>query len=357
MYKAIIFDVDGTLIDTEKAVLLSLQQTLSTAHGKQFELKDLHFALGIPGVNALLQLGIEESEINNSIDLWNQYMVEYQHEIGVFSGITETLSALKNMNIPLGIVTSKTKDEIVQDFDPLGISHFFHIAISADDTEQHKPHPAPLHKYLEKSGFEPQDVLYIGDTIYDEQCARDAGIDFATALWGAKDPSNMSAIFSFSRPEQLLAILECQLGLNDLKSHEIIAFQKHMNWNIDPVQQWDLALKQSLLTVAIRRNARTVNCENQTSELIGMARLLGDGCIYWYVNDVFVREDFQGFGLGKYVMGILLGHIKSHSLPGTEVSVNLMCAKGKEGFYRKFGFLERPHGHEGAGMELELEIK
>ena len=66
-------------------------------------------------------------------------------------------------------------------------------------------------------------------------------------------------------------------------------------------------------------------------QIVGIARLLGDGAIYWYINDVWV-------------------------LPGTGVSLCLMCAKSKEGFYEKLGFFRRPCEWEGAGMEMEIEL-
>lgn len=95
---------------------------------------------------------------------------------------------------------------------------------------------------------------------------------------------------------------------------------------------------------------------NVKGELVAMGRLLGDGAIYWYINDVYVLDEYQGQGIGREIMNRLVAYIKHNSLPETEVSVCLMCAKGKEGFYEKLGFRCRPHEYEGSGMELELVI-
>ena len=59
--------------------------------------------------------------------------------------------------------------------------------ICADDTAEHKPEPGPLLKYMERTGAKPSEVLYVGDTVYDMQCARGAGVDFALARWGNPD--------------------------------------------------------------------------------------------------------------------------------------------------------------------------
>ncbi|MBQ4088370.1 MAG: HAD hydrolase-like protein, partial [Clostridia bacterium] len=59
--------------------------------------------------------------------------------------------------------------------------------VCADHTEKHKPEPEPLLKYMELTGAKPDEVLYIGDSKYDEMCAHAAGVDFALATWGATD--------------------------------------------------------------------------------------------------------------------------------------------------------------------------
>ena len=77
MYNAIIYDVDGTLIDTEKAVLGSLQKVLKTDYDKVVPLEDLYFVLGIPGSKSLSQLGI--SDIDRANERWNYFMKDFFH--------------------------------------------------------------------------------------------------------------------------------------------------------------------------------------------------------------------------------------------------------------------------------------
>lgn len=91
-------------------------------------------------------------------------------------------------------------------------------------------------------------------------------------------------------------------------------------------------------------------------ELVAMGRLLGDGALYWYLNDIFVLTAYQGQGIGRQVVTRLLEHIQREGLPGTEVSVALFSAQGKEGFYEKMGFQKRPGPEAGHGMEQTLRI-
>ena len=148
-YKHIVFDIDGTLIDTEYAILHSLQKTLEVTLNKKIEISKLTFALGIPGENALEKLGVDN--ISATLELWIENMNEFSDRINIFSGIDDVLKALTSSGYKLGIVTSKTKDEFIQDFYKLEINNYFDIVVCADDTEKHKPFPDPLIKYMELS--------------------------------------------------------------------------------------------------------------------------------------------------------------------------------------------------------------
>ncbi|SMF86998.1 haloacid dehalogenase superfamily, subfamily IA, variant 1 with third motif having Dx(3-4)D or Dx(3-4)E [Paenibacillus uliginis N3/975] len=205
MYNTFIFDIDGTLIDTEQAVLSSLQKLLKVDYDRDIDLKDLNFALGIPGMYALQQLGIDD--MNQALDRWDSFMKEYYSTIDVFSGIKELLDELKKQSVMKGVVTSKTDQEFSHDFVPFGLTGHFPHVVCADDTELHKPHPEPLFKFLEISGADAMSSIYIGDTIYDYECARDAGIDFGLALWGCKNHEAIPAKYKFEKPLDILTLL------------------------------------------------------------------------------------------------------------------------------------------------------
>ncbi|WP_028544464.1 HAD family hydrolase [Paenibacillus taiwanensis] len=205
MYDTIIYDVDGTLIDTEQAVLGSLQKMLLTDYSQSYEREDLLFVLGIPGASALPQLGIKD--IDKANNRWNDHMKDFYSSIKVFDGMLDVLAKLHNRRIPQGIVTSKTKQELQDDFVPFGLMEYLSYAVCADDTSKHKPHPEPLLKFIQVSGADPKRALYIGDTIYDYECARDAGIDFGLALWGCKNQGGIDAAHRLEHPQNILDLL------------------------------------------------------------------------------------------------------------------------------------------------------
>jgi GNAT superfamily N-acetyltransferase len=85
-----------------------------------------------------------------------------------------------------------------------------------------------------------------------------------------------------------------------------------------------------------------------------MARVISDGAYIAYIADVLVLPEYQGRGIGRELMNRVMLYIKGNAVAGEKVYVNLMAAKGKEGFYKRFGFIERPSEQHGAGMNLWL---
>lgn len=202
MYKTIIFDVDGTLINTEKAVLGSLQKMLFVEFNKFYNFDELSFVLGIPGSSSLPQLRIKD--IDRANDLWNIYMKEFSDSISVYPGIEYLLGQLHKQKIKIGIVTSKTRVELTDDFEPFKLMKYLSYVVCADDTNLHKPNPEPILKFLEISKANPQQSIYIGDTIYDAQCARDSGVSFGLAVWGADKEIKIHANHYFNTPNEIL---------------------------------------------------------------------------------------------------------------------------------------------------------
>lgn len=206
MYNYIIFDIDGTILDTEVAVLSSLQKLLFEEFNKKFRFEELSFVLGIPGEVSLKKLGVSNLEESNT--KWNKYLKEYFKHVKVFENIKDTLVKLDEMGISTGIVTSKTKEEFINDFEPFGLANYFKLVVCADDTEKHKPNPEPILKFIERSGADKSKTIYIGDTKYDMECAFSAGIDFALALWGAKSSTGINPTYAFKNPKEILELIK-----------------------------------------------------------------------------------------------------------------------------------------------------
>jgi len=91
-------------------------------------------------------------------------------------------------------------------------------------------------------------------------------------------------------------------------------------------------------------------CAYCGEQLVGMARIIGDGGMVYYIQDVIVIPDYQRQGIGKQMMDRIMGYIRNHASQNT--IIGLMSAVGKEAFYEKYGFMIRPTDKFGAGMTI-----
>lgn len=181
-FRHVVFDVDGTLADTDDISQRALQDLLFERTGEEEDLADLAFTRGIPGDEALAQLGIFDA---SALDRWDELAREHADEVKLFYGVREMLEKLRKSGKVLGIVSSRRHDEYEAVITPLGIDGYFETMVLAEDTERHKPEPDPLLEYLRRTGARPEETIYVGDTAHDSRAARSAGVSFVFAGWGA----------------------------------------------------------------------------------------------------------------------------------------------------------------------------
>ena len=146
-----------------------------------------HDAEKLQKLNAITHPNVKEEIIPSVIDAWVKKEEECSDLIQPFPGIEALLTQLRDAGTGLGIVTSRTHSELELVFRPFSLLRFFSVIICADDTSEHKPSPAPLLKYMEKAGAGPEQVLYVGDSAQDMECAGRAGTAGALAVWGTRN--------------------------------------------------------------------------------------------------------------------------------------------------------------------------
>jgi ribosomal protein S18 acetylase RimI-like enzyme len=125
------------------------------------------------------------------------------------------------------------------------------------------------------------------------------------------------------------------------------SLRKSVGWNEINERQAITGLSNSRYMAAAYHDGKTV----------GMARLITDGGYVAYIADVVVHPDYQKLGIGKTLVNMILSFIEANLNEDDSVCVLLMAAKGKEEFYRRFGFIERPNENHGAGMSQWITKK
>lgn len=208
MFKTILFDIDGTLIDTEQVIIQSLQQVLKTQLHLTVSAEKLTFVLGIPGATALQRFTADPAQIQRLGAQWSALAATMTQQYRVFPQVQTALQQLYRQ-VPLGIITSKNRGEFTREFTPFGLNDYFQLVVTASDTTQHKPDPAPLQYAAQQLKRTPIELLYVGDTVYDLQCAHAAGAQFALATWGAHaDSALQQADFQLATPCDLCQLIE-----------------------------------------------------------------------------------------------------------------------------------------------------
>ena len=205
-YKAIIFDIDNTLLNTLDMNMYPLMRIIKEELGEDWTFQQvLRFAVQ-PGLKTMDDLGIRDKEATYA--RWVSYVNDYKPGAVPYDGIEGVLARLRAAGIRMAVASSKMKAQYEIDMVGNGLDRYMETAALVEDTTRHKPHPDPILKCLERMALSAAEVLYVGDAPTDLQAARAAGVDFGFAQWGGIQPGAMEgATYRFEQPEDLLGLI------------------------------------------------------------------------------------------------------------------------------------------------------
>jgi pyrophosphatase PpaX len=195
--KSVLFDLDGTLIDSIGLIVFCFQESFKRCIGIELPKEEILSKIGKP-----LRPQLEEMATHYNHPGMGQKILEtyrelqfgnHDHMVTVFPGVIDTLSALHNSGIKLGIVTSKGRggtDSALHLFD--NAKDLFSVIITADDSKTHKPDAGPLLQAASLIDIDPKDCCYVGDTIFDMQASIAANMAPVGVLWGVANHDELS---------------------------------------------------------------------------------------------------------------------------------------------------------------------
>jgi pyrophosphatase PpaX len=192
-YKALLFDCDGTLIDTEDLVFRSFEATLRQLFSKNIDRKTVQNNFGLPLKTQFEKFtGVDDDAvIQTAIEKYSDYQKGIiQGALNPFPGVREGLEQLYG-KVPLAVVTSRRRISLLPMLAGCGLEHFFNFTVCPEDTGRHKPDPEPAFFALEKLDLRADEVLFIGDSVFDSLCAHGAGMDFALVAWTGIDAGDL----------------------------------------------------------------------------------------------------------------------------------------------------------------------
>ena len=185
-YKAIIYDIDGTLLNTVDQNMYTLIRIIKEELDEDWTYEQVVPFTAQPGLKTIADLGIRD--VDGVYARWVRYVNEYGPGALPYDGIPELLDTAEERGLLQGIVSSKRRPQYGIDMGRHGYDARMAAAVLFEDTQKHKPDPDPILQCLRLLGVEAKDAVYLGDAWSDMVAAKAAGMDFAYASWGSFFP-------------------------------------------------------------------------------------------------------------------------------------------------------------------------
>ncbi|MEK3887904.1 pyrophosphatase PpaX [Bacillus sp. FSL K6-3431] len=203
----LLFDLDGTLIDTNELIVSSFLHTLGKFYPNRFERADVLPFLGPPLVVTFN--GIDPQKTEEMIVEYRKYNLA-QHDLLVkeFNGVFETIRTLSENNFKLAIVSTKMRDTVIKGLELTKLDQFFDVIISLDEVERAKPDPEPLEKALKALGSTPKEAMMIGDNHHDILGGKNAGTYTCGVSWSLKGKEYLEQFHPDYMLEKMADLLE-----------------------------------------------------------------------------------------------------------------------------------------------------
>ena len=186
--KCVIFDNDGTVADTRDLILPSMRYTTKVCLGKVFPDEKYASQVGIPLVDQMHDYTDDPILQEKMVKVYREYNeAHHDAEIKSYAGCLEALEKMHESGLVMAVATSKLRTICSRGLKILGINKYMSTVVGSEDTELHKPHGEPIVYTAEKLNFKLQECAYVGDSPFDIQAAKDAGVTSIGVTWGFFD--------------------------------------------------------------------------------------------------------------------------------------------------------------------------
>ncbi|CAN5799367.1 HAD family hydrolase [soil metagenome] len=195
MPPALLFDLDGTLVDSIELILGSARHAFIGFAGHIPTDDEWRAGIGRPLQAVLLEhTAGDQAEADRLLGRYREYQLEHHDRLlHAYDGVVDTLRTLRAAGHPLAIVTSKSDWLAQRALDFVGIGDLFGALVGCDSCVNHKPHPEPVERALAMLGEETSNALFVGDSPHDIHSGLAAGVYTVGATWGAFSRTEMVA--------------------------------------------------------------------------------------------------------------------------------------------------------------------
>lgn len=185
-YKTVLFDLDGTLLDTNELIIASFLHTLEQfCPEKGYGRQDVIARMGLPLRDMLASFHAEQVEEMMAVYREHNF-ANHDKMVKAFQHVPEVLAELDKRGIVMGVVTTKQKNTVEMGLRLCQIERYMRSVVTIEDVANPKPHPEPVLKAMKELSAEQETTLMVGDSRYDIEAAKQAGIDSAGVAWSLK---------------------------------------------------------------------------------------------------------------------------------------------------------------------------
>jgi pyrophosphatase PpaX len=188
----LLFDLDGTLINTNELIIASFLHTLDSYYPSKYKREDV---LPFIGPTLYDTFGsVDQDRMEEMVKVYRKFNHE-QHDTLVteYETVFETIKTLKEQGFKLGIVTTKIRDTVNMGLKLTKLDQFFDVVVTLDDVENAKPHPEPVLKALKQLDSSPEEAIMVGDNHHDVEAGKNAGTKTAGVAWSIKGREYISS--------------------------------------------------------------------------------------------------------------------------------------------------------------------
>lgn len=182
---AVLFDLDGTVVDTIPHILASFRHATEEVLGAALDDEVLLHHVGVPLARQMRYFTDDEDEADRLLASYRAFNHKTHDDMAkLYPNTLAALLRVREAGLPMGIVTSKSRMMAERALELFDIGRFFDVVVTADDTDHHKPDPLPLRHAAAILGMDPVRLVYVGDSPADIACGKGAGSATVGAAWG-----------------------------------------------------------------------------------------------------------------------------------------------------------------------------
>ena len=182
-FPVVLFDLDGTVVDSGGMILASMRHATREVLGREYTDEQLMRSVGGPGLDAQMA-ALDPERVDELVSVYRAHNEPLHEELRCCTGMEDVLERLHVEGRRLGVVTAKRRATAELAFAAVPLGHLFDTIVGGDETERHKPDPEPLLLAAKRLGVSPQDCAYVGDSPFDIRAAKAAHMYSVAVTWG-----------------------------------------------------------------------------------------------------------------------------------------------------------------------------